>query len=95
MLELMAGMMHLTSGGAPRAEEAIQTRILEGKEGKRNLFWIRGKLAWVLEYNKSKSQSVGRFQFVNPKSLTWVHVARLLQDSSRGGRLSWYWHTWR
>lgn len=70
MLELIAGMMHLTSGGAPRAEEAIQTRILEGKEGKRNLFWIRGKLAWVLEYNKSKSQSVGRFQFVKPKSLT-------------------------
>jgi hypothetical protein len=61
MLDMVAAMMHLTSGGAPRAEEAVQTRILEGKEGKRNLFWIRGKLAWVLEYNKSKSQSVSRF----------------------------------
>lgn len=58
MLDLIAAMLHLTSGGAPRAEEAIQTRILDGKDGKRNLFWIRGKLAWVLEYNKSKAQAV-------------------------------------
>lgn len=58
LLDMIAAMMHLLSGGAPRAEEAVQTRILEGKEGRRNLFWMRGKLGWVLEYNKSKSQSV-------------------------------------
>lgn len=61
LLDMIAAMMHLTCGGAPRAEEAVQTRILEGREGKRNLFWIRGKLAWVLEYNKSKSQTVSSF----------------------------------
>jgi hypothetical protein len=44
--------------GAPRAEEAIQTRILEGKEGGRNIFWIRGKIGWILQYNKFKGQKV-------------------------------------
>ena len=43
LLNLIAAMMHLTGGGAPRAEEAIQTRILEGREAGRNLFYLRGK----------------------------------------------------
>ncbi|KAJ9110612.1 hypothetical protein QFC19_001441 [Naganishia cerealis] len=58
MLDLIAAMMHVTGGGAPRAEEAVQTRILEGKEGKRNLFHMRGKIGWVLQYNKAKAQKV-------------------------------------
>lgn len=58
LLNLIAAMMHTTCGGAPRAEEAIQTRILEGKEGRRNLFFMRGKIAWILNYNKSKAQKV-------------------------------------
>lgn len=62
LLDLIAAMMHLTAGGAPRAQEAIQTRILEGKEGKRNLFWMRGKIGWILHYNKSKGQKVSDSQ---------------------------------
>lgn len=58
LLGLLAAMMHVSCGGAPRAEEAIQTRILEGKEGGRNIFWIRGKIGWILQYNKSKGQKV-------------------------------------
>jgi hypothetical protein len=58
LLGLLAAMMHTSCGGAPRAEEAIHTRILEGKEGGRNLFWIRGKVGWILQYNKSKGQKV-------------------------------------
>lgn len=61
LLDLIAAMMHLTGGGAPRAQEAIQTRILEGKEGKRNVFWMRGKIGWILQYNKSKGQKVCGF----------------------------------
>ena len=57
-LNLIAAMMHLTGGGAPRAEEAVKTRILEGTEGGRNLFFLRDKIAWVLTYNKSKAQKV-------------------------------------
>ncbi|KAJ9096479.1 hypothetical protein QFC20_006422 [Naganishia adeliensis] len=56
LLSMIAAMMHTTAGGAPRAEEAIQTRILEGREGRRNLFYMRGKIAWILNYNKSKAQ---------------------------------------
>ena len=58
LLNLLAAMMHLTGGGAPRAEEAVQTRILEGREAGRNLFFMRDKVAWVLTYNKSKAQKV-------------------------------------
>lgn len=74
LLDIIAAMMHLLSGGAPRAEEAIHTRILEGKEGRRNLFWMRGKIGWVLEYNKSKSQGVGRTKLVGIRKLSFKRV---------------------